>query len=191
MEHQDSSLNAAKKPWFTARQRFWLDVVFVVAVIAMVVVTHLVTKGSHRGFLLGTGQTTAAGALALALLLFMLGSKIMQYGRKQQGNTAFRLVMVGAVVYWTGALPLPLFAFDLHHRMMLIEAKMAAFSQVTRVGRLAEKHPQDARKIGNIVGLEIMHETFGPGFSAEWENENAAKIEARWKELGFDKSPDL
>lgn len=188
MKKTEQATTTTKKSWFTPRQKIGIELAFVVAVVAMVAVTYCVTDGSNRGFLFGSGQTTIAVALASALLVPLVATRIINSGKRIGGEKGAVAIMAGTVVLIAGAAPLQLVALDLHHRTQIIEAKFEGYSHATRVGRLAEKHPQDARKIGNLIGFEIMREALGPGFSAEWDKDMSDKIDARWKELGIDGS---
>lgn len=185
--HQDeSALSSTKSMSITARQKFWLRAAYVVSVLVMVAVTHLLTVGTGRGFLLGTAETTAAGALAIALLVPMLAMRLIHHGKRLQGDRSVNTIMAGTVLLCVGATPLPMVALDLYHRATVTEAQLRGYGHATRVGRIAAEHPENARKIGALVGHEIMVETLGPSFPVEWELEQRKKIDAEWKKIGFD-----
>jgi hypothetical protein len=192
MEEIDASVaDTKKKKWLTPKQKNWMHGLYSAALVGMVVATHFATVGNSRGFLLGTAETTIAAAVAVGLIVPLIAMRIVEFSKTLSGDRAVIGVMIGTIVLIAGAVPLQLMTLDLNRRMDVTEAYMRGYSAATRVGQLAEKQPQDARKIGNVVGFEILREALGPTLPAAMVDEMDGKIAARWKELGFDKSPDL
>lgn len=186
MEEIEASVPVKRKVWLSPRQKNCLEGLYVVALVAIVVATHFHTAGNNRGYLFGTAETTLAAAMAFALFTPLIGMRIIDFSKRLSGDRSIIAVMVGTIVLLSGGVPLALLASNLDKQIAVTDAYMRGYSAVARTVDLAEKQPQDLRKIGVVVRREILREAFW-SFPQYMIEEMDEKIAAGWKELGLEK----
>lgn len=186
MEVTEASVSVKKKAWLSPRQKNWLEGLYVVALVAVVVATHFCTAGNNRGYLFGTAETTLAAAMAFGLFTPLICMRIVEFSKRLSGDRAIIAVMVGTIVLLSGGVPLALLASDLDKQSAVTDAYMRGYSAVARTVDLAEKRPQDLRKISVVVRREMLREAFW-SFPQDMIDEMDKKIAAGWKELGLEK----
>lgn len=180
----ENSENKTKQTCLSPRASNWIQLAIAAAAVTSVPAVHFFAGFTDRGYLLGSAGTTLVGALAWAVIFGMVGFRITTRVRKTHDQAA-KAAMIGMLVIFAANAPLYLMAAKMHKDVAVAEAYMAGFSAATRVGRMAEKHPEHARKIGNAIGAEIMYEAFKDTFPQQMIDDLAQKNEARWKELGL------
>lgn len=176
--------NKTKRTWLSPRASNWIQLAIAAAAVTSVAAVHFFAGFTDRGYLLGSAGTTLVGALAWAVIFGMVGFRITTRESKthQQASMA---AMLGMLVIFAANAPLYLMAAKMHKESSVTEAYMAGYSAATRVGRMAEQHPEHARKIGIAIGVGLVHEAFKDTFPQQTIDDLAQKNEARWKELGL------
>ena len=182
MEHTESK---ARRLQLSQRASNWIQIAVSTAALALVPIVYSLSGDHNRGFLLGNAETTVAGALACAVILGIIGARIIPDKGDTHDKTVFR-GMIGTLVIVAGSAPLWLTYAKLERNFAVVEAYMAGSGAATKVGRMAEQHPEQARKIGNAISLGLMHTAFKDSFPEAQIEELSKKIDLKWKELGLD-----
>ncbi|MNU26866.1 hypothetical protein D3C71_152470 [compost metagenome] len=173
------------------RVRNWTDGIVAAAAIISIPVTHLLTEGLNKGFLLGTIETTMAGAIASCVIGTLVGGRIIDQARNKPVDKAIMATVIGTCIVVTGASTMPLLVADMNQRAAVMEAHQHGADELMRAGRIAETRPhEDVRKVTGAVTMELLVDSFRPTYSDAEIKEFDRKITEKWKSLGFDKSPE-
>lgn len=176
----------------SARVRTWLEVALGAAAVTAIPVTHFLTAGFNKGYLLGTFETTVAGAIASLVVGTLAGGRLIDHARKLPIDRAIAASVIGTCVVVAGASPIPLLVADMNRRYDVAVAYMKGADELMRAGRIAETRPhEEVRKVTGAVTMELLANSFRPTYPDVEMNEFDRKISEKWKSIGFDKSPDL
>ena len=156
----------------------------VASAVVIAVITHFALSGTNRGHLFGDAGTTIGISLALSVICGVIASRIMSKKRETHEQVA-RAVMLAAIVIFVGNAPLWFTAAKLYQEKAVAEAYMVGYSAAARVGRLAEKHPDKAVKIGNTVAAELVYEALKDSFPEDHMNHLSNHIAKKWEEIGL------
>lgn len=183
---------AKKKRSISPRARNWLEGGIAAVAIAIVPVVHCLTVGNNKGFLLGTAESTIAGAMSVAILTLVGGGRIIDMARQNQVRNPILAAVIGTMLICAGATAVPLVGIDLKNRAEVQQAYLDGADALMRAGRIAETRPhEDVRKVTGAVTMELLVNSFRPTYADDKMKELDQKVSEKWKSLGFDKSPDL